>query len=99
MSNSKKVIESIPQSERAKSVRMLDSDHLPSEHAPGIQWNIQTDRFEFSISMKTKDPTRLGILAVVSSIYNPFGLAAPLHTWTGGSGAPDGLQNSPPGNQ
>lgn len=77
VSNSKKVIESIPQSERAKSVKMLDFDHLPSERALGIQWNIQTDRFEFNINVKPKDPTRRGILAVVSSIYDPLGLAAP----------------------
>ena len=77
VSNSKKVIESIPQSERAKSVKMLDFVHLPSECALGIQWNIQTDRFEFNINMKPKDPTRHGILAVVSSVYDPLGLAAP----------------------
>lgn len=75
LSNSRKVIESIPQSERAKSVKMLE--HLPSERALGIQWNIQTDKFEFNISVKPKDPTRRGILAVVSSAYDPLGLAAP----------------------
>ena len=77
VSNSKKVIESIPQSERAKSVKLLGFDRLPSERALGIQWNIQTDRFEFDINVKPKDPTRRGILAVVSSIYDPLGLAAP----------------------
>ena len=77
VSNSKKVIESIPQSERAKSVKMFNFVHLPSERALGIQWNIQTDRFEFNINAKPKDPTRRGILAVVSSVYDPLGLAAP----------------------
>ena len=33
----KKVIESIPQGERAKSVKLLNFDHLPSEPALGIQ--------------------------------------------------------------
>ena len=77
LSNSRKVIESIPQSERAKSVKMLDFEHLPSERALGIQWNIQIDKFEFNINVKPKDPTRRGILAVVSSVYDPLGLAAP----------------------
>ena len=77
MSNSKRVIESIPQSERAKSVKMLYFDHLPSERVLGIQWNIHTDRFEFNINVKPKDPTRREIMAVVSSIYDPLGLAAP----------------------
>ena len=56
---------------------MLDFEHLPSERALGIQWNIQTDKFEFNINVKPKDPTRRGILAVVSSVYDPLGLAAP----------------------
>ena len=77
VSNSKKAIQSIPQNERAKSVLLLDFDHLPSERTLGIQWNIQTHRFEFNINVKPKDPTRHRILAVVSSIYDPLGLTAP----------------------
>jgi len=76
VSNSKRVIESISQSERAKSVKLLEFEHLPSERALRIQWNIQTDRFEFNINVKPKDPTRRGILAVVHSIYDPPCLAA-----------------------
>jgi len=56
---------------------MLDVEHLPSERALRIQWNIQTYRFELNINVKPKDPTRRGILAVVSFIYDPLGLAEP----------------------
>ncbi|XP_022784631.1 uncharacterized protein LOC111325153 [Stylophora pistillata] len=43
----------------------------------GSSENIQKDRFEFNINVKPRDPTRPGILAVFSSIYDPLGLAAP----------------------
>ena len=48
------------------------------ERALGIQWNSQTDRFSFDIVEKNKPLTRRGILAVVSSLYDPLGFVAPV---------------------
>ena len=78
ISNSAAVIESIPESERAPSIRKLDFDKLKHVERPlGVQWNVATDKFGFSITMKERQLTRRGVLSTVSSIYDPLGFAAP----------------------
>ena len=66
ISNSTEVIESVPASERAGSVKKLDLDHLPVERA------LESDLFGFKITVKDRPLTRRGILSVVSSIYDPL---------------------------
>lgn len=77
LSNSRHVLDSIPESERAGSVKTLDLDHLPIERALGVHWDVQSDTLGFKIAIKEKPPTRRGILAIVSSIYDPLGFASP----------------------
>ena len=77
LSNSRTVIEAIPESERAATIKNLDLEDLPIERALGIQWNIQVDTFGFNITIRSRPPTRRGILSIVTSIYDPLGLAAP----------------------
>ncbi|XP_078357279.1 uncharacterized protein LOC144642164 [Oculina patagonica] len=77
LSNSRKVIESLPESERAAQVKTLDFDKLPVERALGVQWNVASDQFGFSIVIKDRPATRRGILSIVSSVYDPLGFAAP----------------------
>ena len=77
LSNSRQVMESIPESERAKSVKNLDFGHAPIERALGVQWCISSDTFEFSIAIKDRPATRRGILSVVSLVYDPLGFVAP----------------------
>ena len=76
-SNSKKVVESIPQSERATTVKTLDFGEMPIERALGMQWNVTSDKLGFRITVKDRTPTRRGILSIVSSVYDPLGFAAP----------------------
>ena len=45
LSNSRKVIESLPESERAAQVKTIDFDKLPVERALGVQWNVSSDQF------------------------------------------------------
>ena len=78
ISNAYDVIQSVPVSERAGSVKELDLENLPIERALGILWDVQSDRFRFKIVVKDRPPTRRGILSVVSSIYDPLGFIAPL---------------------
>ena len=47
LSNSRKVIESVPESERAALVKNLDFDQLPVERALGVQWNLSSDKVGF----------------------------------------------------
>ena len=78
LSNSPKVIESIPELERSKSLKeMIHFTDLPTERALGVLWNVRADTFGYSISLKNKPLTRRGILSIVSSVYDPLGFAAP----------------------
>ena len=79
ISNSRDVLTSIPYDERAKGVKnlQLSNDALPMERALGINWNVEEDNFCFQINAMTKALTRRGLLSMVSSIYDPLGLAGP----------------------
>ena len=78
LSNSRRVIESVPVSERAGSVKKRDLDHLPVERAVGVQWDVQSDVFRFKIAVKDRPETRRGILSVMSSVFDPLGFLSPL---------------------
>ena len=77
--NRRSVLESIPDEERSKDVKTLDLnyDELPIERALGVQWCVESDTFRFRITNKDEPLTGRGILSIVSSIYDPLGLAAP----------------------
>ena len=79
ISNSRKVVESIPLDERAKGVKDLDLDRspLPIERALGVHWNTDTDVLGIKIKPKEKSYTRRGLLSIVSSVYDPLGLVCP----------------------
>ena len=79
ISTSRRLLETIPVAERAKEVKTLDfsKDDLPIERALGVNWCVETDTFGFKVDIKFKPPTRRGILSLVSSVYDPLGLAAP----------------------
>lgn len=78
-SNSRKVLSSLPEQERAKEIKNLDldKDDLPMERALGVDWCIESDSFRFRIHVKSMPVTRRGILSVVSSIYDPLGFLSP----------------------
>ena len=78
-SNSKMVIESIAEEDRAKGIKNIDLDKqpLPLERVLGVEWCIESYSLKFRIILKDKPLTRRGVLATVSSIYDPVGLAAP----------------------
>ena len=79
LSNKRKVVESVSESDRAVSVGDLDFDHTLVERPLGVQWHMTSDTFGFKIATKDKPPTRRGILSVISSIYDPLGFVAPFH--------------------
>ncbi|KAL6484006.1 hypothetical protein MHYP_G00088790 [Metynnis hypsauchen] len=80
VSNSRALLCSIPDDERAAEVKDLDlqPDALPVERALGVQWCTNSDSFKFKIQLPDKPCTRRGILSVVSSVYDPMGFLAPL---------------------
>ncbi|KAL9951191.1 hypothetical protein ACROYT_G043811 [Oculina patagonica] len=79
ISNSKKVINSVTESERAPSVKDLNFDHnaVLTERALGVQWNVLADTFSFKIAKREKPATRRGILSIICSVYYPLGFVSP----------------------
>ncbi len=73
-SNSQKLLESLPESERAAMVKDLDFSEVHVERALGVHWDIVSDKFGYKITIKDRPATRRGILSLVSSIYDPFGI-------------------------
>jgi len=63
ISSSRRVLETIPESECAKEVKTLDlsKDDLPVERALSIKWCVETDTFGFRVDIKFKPPTRRSI--------------------------------------
>ena len=79
-SNSKEVLAQIPERDRATELSRINifSDSLPIERTLGVLWNIESDTFEFRITLHDRPLTRRGILSSVSSIYDPLGFIAPV---------------------
>ncbi|KAL7826220.1 hypothetical protein SRHO_G00339580 [Serrasalmus rhombeus] len=71
VSNSKKVLEVIPENERADMVKDLELDRKdpPIERVLGIQWNLEDDTFGFKVFVNRKPVTRRGILSTNSSFH------------------------------
>ncbi|KAK3729296.1 hypothetical protein QZH41_002214 [Actinostola sp. cb2023] len=78
MSNSRAVLEAIPEEKRATPTLDLDLDKLPVERALGVSWNVEEDTFGFKVLPCQKPDTMRGVLSYVSSFYDPQGLAAPV---------------------
>lgn len=64
ISNSRGVLLSIPEEQRAKILHELDldRDQLPVERALGLPWCVETDVFKFKMALKERPHTRRGIL-------------------------------------
>ncbi|KAL2098438.1 hypothetical protein ACEWY4_007645 [Coilia grayii] len=79
ISNSRNVLMSIPQADRAKEVKDLDleSGDLPVERSLGIQWHVERDQLTFAVSLKDQPCTRRGLLSVISSVCDPLGFICP----------------------
>jgi hypothetical protein len=80
ISNSKNLLEIIPQTGRSKSLENINilQDKLPIEKALGIQWCIESDTFRFRIILCDHPLTRRGVLSTLSSLYDPLGLISPV---------------------
>ncbi|XP_067026397.1 uncharacterized protein [Acropora muricata] len=80
VSNSREVMMSVPPEEKAKEIKGLDLsiDKLTIEGALGVHWCIESDAFKFRIELKDRPCTRRGILATISTIFDPLGLIAPV---------------------
>ena len=77
LSDSRKVVELIPEGERAAAAKNMDFKHPIIEIPLGVQWQVDLDTFGLSISLKDRPVTRRGALSLISSVYDPLGFVAP----------------------
>lgn len=47
------------------------------ESSLGVEWYIESDGFQFRISLGDKHILRRGILSTASSIFDPMGMVSP----------------------
>lgn len=80
VSNSRAVLQTIPENQRAKDLKELNlnRDDLPVERALGLLWCVESDTFKFKMEIKQQSPTRRGMLSMTSSVYDPLGIIAPV---------------------
>ena len=78
-SNNLDVLNTIQDIDRKDGVndKNLTIGVLAEDKALGVRWNVGADILGFQIKMSNKLVTRRGLLAGLSSAYNPLGLGAP----------------------
>ncbi|XP_048581431.1 uncharacterized protein LOC116618474 [Nematostella vectensis] len=77
VSNSRKVLRSLPSDEVSCDVVNLDLQTLSQERALGVKWCLEQDTLYLK-PLKDRFPdTKRGVLSATSSVFDPLGLAAP----------------------
>ena len=78
ISSNRELLISISEDQRRNGVKNADLiGDLPAEKALGIQRNIPDYSFTFNIQVNRRPLTKRKILSIISSIYDPLGLASP----------------------
>ncbi|CAI5694728.1 unnamed protein product [Oreochromis niloticus] len=78
VSNSKQVLNSLPEEDCAETVRKdLSLSEQQIERALGVKWCIDSDHFQFRVVANEQPLSRRGVLSTVASIYDPLGFVAP----------------------
>ena len=78
ISNWPHLLQNVPEEDRASSIVSLDLEGSSTERCLGITWDVRADSLQFSMRKPEKPPTRRGILSIVSSLYDPLGIVAPV---------------------
>ena len=76
-SNHPAVLEAIPLSDRSKKIKERDIDTPLEERALGVYWHMEEDYLGFKTQAMSKPFTKRGLLSMLSSIYDPLGMASP----------------------
>jgi len=78
ISNEKEVIEQIPESERAPSIKVVEeSIVMPMERALGVVWDTSSDCFVYEVVETGIADTRRKILSLLASLFDRIGFLAP----------------------
>ena len=76
-SNHPAVLEAVPFSDRSKKIREREIDAPMEERALGVYWHMEEDYLGFKTQVMGKPLTKRGLLSMLSSVYDPLGLASP----------------------
>ena len=79
-SHNQEVVRAFPESEVAKDVLevLLSEDDCPEQKALGVVWDLRTDALKVKVNIPDKPFTKRGVLATISSTYDPLSLAGPV---------------------
>ncbi|XP_043242095.1 uncharacterized protein LOC122391859 [Amphibalanus amphitrite] len=79
VANRKSVLQDLAQQDCSQKMAVdVDKDVCQNEErALGVRWKIDDDALGFSVKTREVTATRRGILSVISSIYDPLGIAGP----------------------
>ena len=76
-SNSQAVLKEIPVADQSKKVKERSLDAHLEDRALGVYWSVEGDELGFKSQHMSKPLTKRGILSMLSSVYDPLGIASP----------------------
>ena len=76
-SNSHKVINEIPVHDRSRKAQERTLEDPAEDRALGVCWRVGDDSLGFQVQRMEQPLTKRGILSILSSVYDPLGLASP----------------------
>nr|XP_039258906.1 uncharacterized protein LOC120335470 [Styela clava] len=77
-SNSEEIISCVPEKDRAQIQANVNLDPNRFERVLGVVWFVIEDCFGFNTKLKTKPATKRGVLAILSSVFDPMGIVSPV---------------------
>ncbi|XP_033116625.1 uncharacterized protein LOC117116658 [Anneissia japonica] len=78
LSNSKEVLEAIPEDQRAKELKLNESE-LPSVKTLGLMWKAESDVFVFrGPGGSIENMTKRNILSKIATLFDPLGFISPV---------------------
>ena len=76
-SNHPDVLKTIPVADRSKKAQVCDLETPKEDRALGVNWHVHDDKLGYHVKKMEKPLTRRGILSMLSSVYDPLGIASP----------------------
>ena len=80
-SSSRRLLETIPEKDRAASVRDLNFDALPTEYVFGLEWEPSKDQYRLRVRPMPAVATKRNLLSALSRFFDPLGICLPVTTY------------------
>ncbi|CAH8633785.1 unnamed protein product [Schistosoma guineensis] len=78
VTNSEEVRAILPDVCKEQSLIEMSTDYDTTHRTLGVEWDFKQDVFKFYFDAPERPPTRRSILSIVSSLFDPLGLIAPV---------------------